>query len=260
MTDAHPLDSPVILSNLFYPRRAKQHAKTDGRIRVDEGIGVGYRLYLHEIASPVLLYFHGNGETASDYDMLAPFYRACGVSLLVVDYRGYGWSEGTPLTSKLLPDAEACLLDLPNLLQQYSVQSGVPIFVKGRSLGSAPAIYLAYKHPEKIHGLVVDSGYADAPSLFRRMGISIPPEVAADDTLPLNNVRKIAHVNMPTLILHGERDTLLPLEQGQALFEACASPQKQLVVINGAGHNDIQVRDIERYFSAMKDFITMALS
>lgn len=259
MADSHPLDTEVILSNLFYPRKALLNPNTpekDGYITMSDGIKIGYRLYLHtQVNSPVLLYFHGNGEIASDCDMLAPFYRACGVSLLVVDYRGYGWSEGTPLASKLLPDAEDCLLSLPRLFREWGIPSDVPIFVKGRSLGSASAVYLAYKYPEKLSGLIVDSGYSDSPSLFRRMGIPIPPNVIQEDTLPFNNAGKIAQVTLPTLLLHGELDTIFPLAHAQALLEACSSPHKQLVMIDGAGHGDIQVRDMERYFSAVKAFI-----
>jgi len=67
-------------------------------------------------------------------------------------------------------------------------------------------------------------------------------------------------VSLPTLILHGEADALLPLAHGQALYQASASPSKQLVIIEGAGHNDVQVRDMAAYFSAIRRFVQGALA
>lgn len=258
------LDSKIILENLFHPRRAPLQQTGgddyhDGRIRVDDEVGLGYRLYPNQSDSPLLLYFHGNGEIASDYDALAPFYKGCGVSLIVVDYRGYGWSDGSPLTSRLLPDAEQVLLKLPFVLSKHNLSEDVPVFVKGRSLGSAPAIYIAYKQPQKLRGLIVESGYADAPSLFRRIGIPIPRALTTDPELPLNNTRKIAEITLPTLIIHGENDTLLPVSHGQKLYYTSPSDDKTLVIIPNAGHNDVQIRDMERYFLSVRDFITTTM-
>src|SRR5690606_20126082 len=110
----HPLDAPQIVNNLFFPRKTMMNVDDtdnfkDGLIEIEDGISLGYRMYTYHSSAPVLLYFHGNGEVASDYTGIAPHYHAAGVSLLVVDYRGYGWSSGTPLTSRMLPDAQIVL-------------------------------------------------------------------------------------------------------------------------------------------------------
>src|SRR5688572_25314222 len=96
---SHLLDTPLIVGNIFFPRKAapdthpdKKNVK-DGTIEVEDGIKLGYRCYIHQAVAPVLLFFHGNGEVASDYDSFARYYHEAGVSLLVVDFRGYGWSN-----------------------------------------------------------------------------------------------------------------------------------------------------------------------
>ena len=111
--DSNHLDHPLIRTILFYPRPAKPGSShrpnaVDGTIPVEGDVALGYRLFRHEAGAPVIVLFHGNGEIAHDYDDLAPMYHRAGASLLVVDYRGYGWSNGQPRASALLPDA--CLL------------------------------------------------------------------------------------------------------------------------------------------------------
>ncbi len=261
----HPLDRPEVIQNLFYPRKSKMSNNTgdsikDGRVTVDEEVEIGYRLYIKHSSAPVLLYFHGNGEIASDYDSIASYYHNAGVSLLVVDYRGYGWSTGTPLATKLLPDAQKVLDSIDSILSDSGVIPGRALFLKGRSLGSAPAIYLAMANPDKLQGLIVESGYADAPSLFRRLGITIPDDVQDDPALPINNDEKMKKVTIPTLVIHGERDMLIPVHHGQTLYENAAAEEKDLVIISGAGHNNILFMDVSRYFDAIKKFVENHLS
>lgn len=255
----HPLDNPIVIQNLFYPRKASASTNTDdsikdGTVTVDD-VEIGYRLYIKHSSAPILLYFHGNGEVASDYNSIAPYYHNAGVSLLVVDYRGYGWSTGTPLTSKLLPDAQKVLDAIDSVLSECGVVPGRQLFVMGRSLGSAPAIYLAMTNSDKLQGLIIESGYADAPSLFRRLGIPIPDDVQDDPTLPIGNDEKIKKVMIPTLVIHGERDMLIPVSHGKTLYENSIAQEKELVIIPRAGHNDVSFVDMARYFDSVKRFI-----
>lgn len=256
----HPLDEPQVIKHLFYPRKnianmSSDDTIADGSIVVEDDIEIGYRLHILDSSAPVLLYFHGNGEIASDYHSIAPYYHAVGLTLLIVDYRGYGWSTGTPLTSKLLPDAQAVLDDINSILSQNGIIPDRPLFLMGRSLGSAPAIYLAKNNPDTLKGLIIESGYADAPSLFRRLGIFIPDDLKNDPTLPLNNDEKMKDVTLPTLVIHGENDTLIPVAHGKTLYENAPSEHKTLITIPNAGHNDVSFRDLQRYFSAIQIFV-----
>jgi hypothetical protein len=98
------LDRPEILQFIFYPRRDfSPHPRVPNAVNhlipVDEGISISCRFYFDDETSPNILFFHGNGEIASDYDDIAPLYTQLGINFFVADYRGYGLSG----ESQLLP-------------------------------------------------------------------------------------------------------------------------------------------------------------
>jgi alpha-beta hydrolase superfamily lysophospholipase len=256
----HPLDNPKILQNLFFPRQARMNIArpqnaVDGTVATDDGAEIGYRLYVHAADAPLVLYFHGNGEVASDYDMIAPMFHRVGLSLLVADYRGYGWSSDTPKVTSILPDAEAVLDALPSIMAANGIAADVRRVVMGRSLGSGVAAHVAYRHADALHGVIIESGYADTPSLFVRLGIPIPEADYDSLNYPLNNTAKLAASTCRLLVLHGENDTLLPVENGQRLYDASGATDKLLVRIAGAGHNDIMMVGGADYFNAIRDFV-----
>ncbi len=257
--DSHLLDDPILLSILFHPRPA-QPSRTarpdsyDGTIPVGDNLELGYRLYVHQPDAPVILTFHGNGEIASDYDDLAPEYHRAGASLLVVDYRGYGWSTGRPRLSTLLSDVDDVLKALPDVLKKGGISTEAPLHIMGRSLGSACAIHAAYTAPERFKGLILESAFADVIPLLIRLGIPAPMLDNMPD--PINNVGKLKTVNLPLLVIHGERDTLIPFSNGQKLYETSPAALKYLVRISGAGHNDLLMYGLDRYFGAVAQLIT----
>ncbi len=247
-------DRPEVLDTLFFPRAARPGSNNppdihDGTIPINWEIELGYRLFTHTPDSPVVLHFHGNGEIAADYDGIAPLFHKIGLSLLVVDYRGYGWSTGTPTVSTLLSDAEKVVAAMPEVLQSHGITSS-RYFVMGRSLGSAPAIHVAYKFPEKFAGLIIESGFGRATNLFRRLGL--PEEVTAKMHDPVGNDIKMQSIEMPVLIIHGEADTLLPISHSELLYKNSASPNKQFLRIPAAGHNDLILVGKKDYMTAIK--------
>jgi alpha-beta hydrolase superfamily lysophospholipase len=255
--NADHLDHPMIRTILFYPRPARPGTShlpnaVDGTIPVAEDVALGYRLFKHEPGTPLIVLFHGNGEIAPDYDHFARDYHRAGASLLVVDYRGYGWSSGQPRVSTLLADAERVAGALPGLLREAGLGSP-PLIVMGRSLGSAPAIHLAHAHPDRFAGLIVESGFADIAPLLAVLGV--PPEIAGSGPDPVGNRRKMAEVRLPLLVIHGERDTLIPVDNGQALYDASPAANKRILRVRGAGHNDLLMVGIDQYFAAIAEFI-----
>lgn len=259
------IDDPEILQNMFFPRRAFQGRNLppgaiDGSVQVEPDVALGYRLYVQAPDAPLVLFFHGNGEVAPDYDFGARLYAAVGLSLLVVDYRGYGWSTGRPLFSTLLPDALAAADALPEVLAAANIQADVPLVVMGRSLGSAPAVHVAYRRRERFRALLIDSGYADTPSLFTQRGVVLPDDVLTNPELPFNNVNKVREMDdMPLLVIHGQQDELLPVRHAQALYEASRAPHKFLYTVAGAGHNDLILVAGQSYIARVKSFLTPVL-
>ncbi len=251
------LDNPLITNSLFYPRPAQAGTHTgahvhDGTLPVADDIALGYRLYARQADAPLLVYFHGNGEIAPDHDGLADEYHRAGASLLVVDYRGYGWSNGRPKVSTLLSDAEAVLKHLPELTAQHGLSAPFQV-VMGRSLGSAPAIHLAHAHPDAFRGLIIESGFAKVLHLLLRRGF---PADVLNGLDPVGNARKIAELDLSLLVIHGEQDDIIPVEHGQTLYDHSPAADKHILRIAGAGHNDLLYRAMSRYFAAIQDFLT----
>src|SRR5687768_9336185 len=92
------IDRTGLGSMIFYPRgdgSPPPESAEDHQFEVSPGVRLGARLYVSNPAHPTVLYFHGNGEVASDHDDIAGFYRQIAVNLFVVEFRGYGRSAGT---------------------------------------------------------------------------------------------------------------------------------------------------------------------
>ena len=256
MTSQSPLDRPDVLSVLFHPRKAPVEPEARTREKnvslvVDEGVALAGRLHVSDREAPLILLFHGNGEIAADYDTIAGIYNQMGFSFLVVDYRGYGLSDGRPTGSSLLRDAVAVHRRLPDLLAHREL-SPSGLFVMGRSLGSAAAIEVAAQAEDQIAGLLIDSGFAHTFPLIRRLG---GPLIEADDAPDgFGNLAKIAEVLVPTLIIHGEADQIIPVHDAGALYARSPAARKQLLTVPNAGHNNLLSTNPRGYFGAISDF------
>ncbi len=255
--DLSILDRPEILALIFYPRRS-HYVKTLGSnvenhlVQVDEDIHIGCRFYKSRRESPSMLYFHGNGEIAEDYDWSAPSFNEAGVNLFVADYRGYGFSNGTPTLTNMMKDAHAIFTRFKEIIVESDVTD--QIFVMGRSIGSLPATELAYHYQRDIRGLIIESGSANSFLYF--FDSLIPPDhpIRGDNNIFLNKVR-LRSVTIPTLIIHAEYDTLVPLEEGKELYANSAAKDKEFVIIPNADHNDLMATGRSQYFNAIKKFI-----
>jgi len=258
-SDYSALDRPEILSFIFYPRKdfPRTHNAlnvSDVVLPVGEGVEICCRFYTIDKYSPTILYFHGNGETVGDHDNLAPLYNRIGVNFFVADYRGYGLSTGVPTISSMYRDAHTIYQSLTHLLEH----NGYPgnLYLMGRSLGSASAVELAYHYQEHVKGLIIESGFADTDRLVQMAALFLE-DIPMDGFAKFSNIDKISTIRIPTLIIHGERDSLLPLDHGKALYEQSASSSKTLLIIPGADHNDILYKGMEDYFRAIKELINL---
>ncbi len=252
------LDHPQILAYLFHPRRDDMTNWTAGAgsvsVIVEQGVQVGGRLYAALPGSPLILYFHGNGEIAADYDDLAPLYTQMGISLLVMDYRGYGTSNGTPTASNLASDALVIFRALDSICAANSLKP-VRRYLMGRSLGSAAVIEIASKVGNEIAGLVIESGFANTFPLLERLGLHV--DGADEERDGAGNLAKIRGIAVPTLIIHGESDTLIPISEAEALYDNSGAAKKELVRIPRGAHNNVMIVNIPKYFGAIQQFCLM---
>jgi pimeloyl-ACP methyl ester carboxylesterase len=253
--DYSKFDRPEILRMLFHPRPewAISEGGREGKdflIPVETDVVVGGRLHVSGKSKSNILFFHGNGEIVADYDELAQLYIRKGLNFLPVDYRGYGRSTGTPTITNMMRDAHVIYDYIVSWLLDNGY--GGPLIVMGRSLGSASALELAAHYNSQINGLAIESGFAYASPLLELLGINMGA-LGLREEEGFSNLEKIGRFVKPTVIIHAEQDHIIPLSEGQALYEASPAGSKRFLVIPGANHNDIFLRGMGEYLEALKE-------
>jgi len=247
------LDRPEISQFIFYPRQdpLPQDDIALYPVEVEQGISIVCRFYQASRGIATILYFHGNGETAGDYDLVSSLYTSLEINLFVADYRGYGLSSGEPTLGHMLHDAQPIYERLREVLRQGGYSEA--IFVMGRSLGSAPAIELAFRSPDALRGLIVESGFSDALRLLSYIGLPLAIPTQRAEGFP--NGVKMRSIRIPTLLIHGAEDHLIPLSEAEELLRLSAAEEKRLVVIPRADHNTLMMMGRDRYLQVIEGFI-----
>ena len=250
------LDQPEVLAVLFHPRKDDApvpEGAVDVDIPVEEGVSVGGRFHLaSDLHAVNILFFHGNGEVVSDYDDIGPRYNAKGMSLLAVDYRGYGRSSGTPTASNMLADSHLVLAWVKEWLANEE-RTG-PLVLMGRSLGSAAALELVADADPAIAGLIIESGFAYTAPLLANMGLDLASLGISEDD-GFRNQHKIVEFNKPTYILHAQFDQIISLDSAETLQAQSGAQAKEFAIIPGADHNNIIEKVGDMYFNEIKRFL-----
>jgi uncharacterized protein len=254
MSNYHLLDQPLILRNAFFPRRGLSTCP-DNAFDLSipaENLSLHCRFYGGGGSdSPTILYFHGNGEIVSDYDGIAPlYYSGAGANLAVAEYRGYGAAGGTPTFSAMLEDAHRYFAAVKGELKRRNYADS--LYIMGRSLGSVSALELAAAYTGESEGLIIESGFTSATRIARRLGFTMPPQEM--DLLEQECRQKVQGITLPALVIHGESDSLVPLQEAETLYGLLGSDKKDLVVIAWADHNSLIFEGEAEYFSAISRF------
>lgn len=191
----------------------------------------GPRLHAWWVPQPgarfATLFLHGNAGNITHREYAIRAITAAGSSILLPDYRGYGKSEGRPSEKGLYTDALAAYQYLRD--QGYAPQR---IILHGESLGTAVAVDLASRHP--CAGVVLEAAFSSA----RDVAGTVLPVLGPLLVWSYNSRKKIRNIHAPSLFIHGDRDDIIPIRFGRALFDAAPQP-KSFWVVPGAGHNDI---------------------
>jgi uncharacterized protein len=198
----------------------------------------------------LFLYFHGNDGNIADSIGETELIRGLGHGVLMVDYRGYGESDGGfPSEAKMYQDAEAALAFASARLGFASRD----IFVYGHSLGSAVAIDLAAKHPE-LGGLVAESAFTsmrDMANLQARYAM-FPVDLFL--TQRFESLRKAETLSIPVLYIHGTADEVVPYAMGETLF-ARSGGRKAFVRVEGGRHDDNRQVAPEQIQAALRQLV-----
>jgi fermentation-respiration switch protein FrsA (DUF1100 family) len=214
-----------------------------------DGTTITGLLYEGKSYKPAVLFAHGN---AGNMIARLPWFQNAlpdGWTGMILDYRGYGQSEGTPSVSGLNKDVRAAA---KFLLQQTNQDD---LYYHGRSLGVPFVAYASQHIPAE--GMILESGFPSAPAVAREImpvpGIGYLLSVSLDTVEYLETAQN-KHGPFKKLIVHGSEDRILPVQLGRSLYERSPKP-KQWWLVDGAGHNDLMLVAGETYEEKIKGFL-----
>lgn len=181
-----------------------------------------------------LLYLHGKGFNIGTNINQSYQFRQLGFSVLLMDYRGYGRSQGSfPSEARVYEDAETAY----NYLVKQRQLSPSEIFLYGHSLGGAVAVELAVARP-KVAGLIVQSSFTSMLDMVQRQSLMRLFPVRLLLTQKFDSLNKVKLLKIPVLFAHGSADSLIPAAMSEKLYAASAGEPKQILLVPNAKHNN----------------------
>lgn len=231
-------------SDLFHPRASAWTTDRIQRRNVVLPLPGGTALRGWHLVQPdakaTLLFFYGNGETVSTAAArLWRWAEAFQCNILCMDYRGYGFSDGTPSLAALREDA------LRVFDATAALREGRPTLIASFSIGTVPAVHVASQRP--VSGLLLLAPVSTLedvlPAWQKQVPWAVRPflRLKADPKLVLRPapLDEIHSVRVPMLVLHGDADRVIPLECSRKLLAQAGAASKDLLVLPGADHNDL---------------------
>jgi fermentation-respiration switch protein FrsA (DUF1100 family) len=195
-----------------------------------------------------IVVFNGNAGNRSYRAPLASALQARGHAVLLFDYRGYGGNPGTPTEGGLEEDARAArtyVLGRPDVDRERIVYFG-------ESLGTGVAVTLAAEHPPAV--LVLRSPFTSMVDVGRMHYPIFPVRRLLRDRY--DSAARIARIASPLLVIAGDRDSVIPVEQSRQLYDAASSASpKELLIVRGADHNDASLLDGDEMIAAVDAFL-----
>ena len=245
-----PVRQKIIDQFLYYPMRypqgewdAQREAGAHDRwLQAADGTKLNAWWFPKSQARFATLFLHGNAGNVTHRVDHAEAVGQAGSAFLVVDYRGYGKSQGHPSERGLYEDGDAAYADLLSL--GYKPEQ---IILHGESLGTTVAVDLATR--KQCAGVVLESPLLS----LRAMARTVLPVVGPLLAHGFDTGKKISSVHAPLLIIHGDADEIVPFSQGQAVFEAANQP-KQFWAVPGAHHNDLLYTAGPEYVKRLRAF------
>lgn len=215
-----------------------------------DGVRLNGWFVSHPGANTTLLWFHGNaGNISHRVENIRLLHDKVAINIFIFDYREYGRSEGKVSEEGTYKDGEAAL---KYLRAREDVEPKRIVFF-GRSLGAAVAAEMATRH--ECLALILETPFASIREMARVTFPFLP--IGPFLRTRYDTVEKVKKIKAPLLVLHGDRDDIVPFAQGKKVFDAALEP-KEFYTIPGARHNDTYIVGGDAYFTVLKDFIHRA--
>lgn len=237
--------------SIFYPSRKILATPADiglsfedVYLKTQDGITIHGWFVPSTGAKATLIFLHGNAGNIGDRLEKIQIFQGLGLNVFIIDYRGYGKSEGRPTEAGIYKDALAAY---DHLLSRRDVDPK-RVIAYGASLGGTAAVDLATKR--RLYALIVDSSFTNAVDMAKRIYPFIPSFLVG---IKMDNIGKIKTITIPKLFIHSKDDEIVPLELGRRLFEA-AAPPKEFLEITG-GHNEGYSESQEKIIRGMELFL-----
>ncbi len=249
----------MITSMIFFPSAQLDEtpedygfSHEDVSVRTGDGVTLfGWFLRTPAEERGAILFFHGNAGNISHRLFKMGGWLERGFSVFLIDYRGYGRSQGAIRHEEdILRDARAAL----DWLRQTKGYEDSKIILYGESLGTYPAIRFAGEG--RFGGLILESAFTSFADLGKKHYAFIPEAMRAAllKNFEFPNLKFVSKIRTPVFILHGDRDTVSPVEMARRIFDLAPEP-KELWVVPGAGHNDIPIVAEDDYWEKPYKFL-----
>jgi fermentation-respiration switch protein FrsA (DUF1100 family) len=235
---------------VFYPSRALQETPDDWgmefedvQLRAEDGTRLHAWFIPHPRPTHTLLFLHGNAGNISHRGSSIEIFNRLGLSVLILDYRGYGQSKGEPTERGLYMDARAAWR---HLTEERALDPG-EILIFGRSLGASVAADLASRTQPA--GLILESGFSSARDMARHLYPGLHHVLLR--RFELDSLSRLAQVQAPVLVLHSRDDEIVPYALGRRLFEAAPGPKSFVELIGDHNSGFLATQpDYERSLAA----------
>jgi len=198
---------------------------------------------------PTIVIFHGNAGNVTHRDFRLQEFHRLGYSVLLMDYHGYGKSEGTPTEKNLYLDGDASV----RWLKENKKVTPAQMVIFTESLGGGVAVELATRYQFK--GVIMETPLSSLAAVTRYHFPykCFPAKLMLMDTF--DNLSKIQHITCPILFIHGTHDTIVDKRESEKLFAKATAP-KELYLVEGADHNDIPFIEPQKYWGKISEWLS----
>jgi fermentation-respiration switch protein FrsA (DUF1100 family) len=214
-------------------------------LETEDGVRLSSWFIPHPTPGATLLFFHGNAGNLSHRLESIRLFHELGLAVFIIDYRGYGQSEGSPTEAGTYRDATAAWHYL--VVERHIAPDGIVIF--GRSLGGAIAAELASR--TRPAALILESAFTSVPNMAARLYPWLP--VRWLSRYRYDTRRALETITCPLLVIHSREDDIIPFDEGEQLYVLGREP-KRFLELHG-GHSDGFLTSREFYFQGIDDFL-----